>query len=111
MNVFVNSYMCAQFAILMGLLPGIQKKCIELGGFEFQKMSPYEYVSDLDLPALFVQAKSDKWTKLSDIESFYEKATGEKELFLIDGKMHRFDTYNYFSDNPKKIIEFIDKYL
>ncbi|HPO49965.1 MAG TPA: hypothetical protein PLO89_06525 [Spirochaetota bacterium] len=111
MDVFVDSYINSEFPILKGLIPTIEKKCVELGGFEFKKMSPYEYCENLDLPVLFVQAKSDKWTKLSDIESFYEKAAGYKETFYIEGKMHRFDTYNYFSSNPERMIRFINERL
>lgn len=111
MNVFVDSYMNDQFPVLKGLIPDIQKKCIELGGYNFSDMSPANYVKDLKIPALFVQAKSDKWTNINDIKSFYDKANDPKELLILEGKMHRFDTYNYFADNPQKLIEFIDKYL
>jgi hypothetical protein len=74
-------------------------------------MSPLRYCRDVKVPVLYVQAKTDPWTELSDIKAFYTETAGTKELWMIEEKMGRFDAYNYVGDNPEKIINFLKQHL
>jgi hypothetical protein len=74
-------------------------------------MSPAGYVKDICVPVLYVQVKNDPWTKPSDVQGFYDGTPGEKELLWLEGDMERFDGYNYFGDNPEKLLQFIKKHF
>jgi hypothetical protein len=49
--------------------------------------------------------------KWNNVKEMYEESPDPKELLLLEGDMHRFDTYNYFGDHPEQLLTFIDKYL
>ena len=93
------------------LLKETEKICIERGGYAFSAMSPLLYAKDIFVPTLYVQAKSDPWTELDYVMDTYKATPEPKELLLLEGKMHRFDTYNYFGEHPEKMLQFFSKYL
>ncbi len=111
-SVFVCSFMRNVFtsASLM-LVPVVDKMCHWRGGYALKEMSPLKYCRDVEAPVLYVQAKTDPWTELSDIEGFYAETAGPKELWMIDEEMGRFDAYNYVGDNPERIINFLKQHL
>jgi len=110
--VFVRSFMRDVFtpASLL-LVPVVDKMCQWRGGYSLKEMSPLRYCRDVTIPVFYVQAKTDPWTELSDIEGFYGETAGSKELWMIEEKMGRFDAYNYVGDNPEKIINFLKQHL
>jgi alpha/beta superfamily hydrolase len=111
-SVFVRSFMRNVFtsASLM-LVPVVNRMCQWRGGYALKEMSPLKYCRDVEAPILYVQAKTDPWTELSDIEGFYAETSGSKELWMINEEMGRFDAYNYVGDNPEKIINFLKQHL
>jgi pimeloyl-ACP methyl ester carboxylesterase len=111
-SVFVRSFMRAVFtSASLLLVPVVDKMCQWRGGYRLKEMSPLKYCRGVETPVLYVQAKTDPWTELSDIEGFYGETAGPKELWLIEEKMGRFDAYNYVGDNPEKIINFLKQHL
>jgi len=111
MSVFVNNFMRDKYKPLVKMIPSIEKECIKMGGYEWNKMSPEGYVKDILVPVLYVQAKEDKWTDIEFVKKLYDKSPQPKKILLLEGKMHRFDTYNYFGEKPDELINFINKYL
>ncbi len=113
MEVFIRTY-AKKFLSPIGvklLLPMVKKFMVWQGAHPLEKMSPKEYVKDLKVPTLYVQARHDPWTELSDIQGFYENTPPPKEFFWIEGTKHRFETYSYFQDKPGKMLEWLGKYL
>ena len=76
-----------------------------------EKMSPYEYVKDLKVPILYVQARNDPWTELEDIQSFYNNSPEPKEFYWIENTKHRFESYSYFQNNPDKMLEWLQRWM
>jgi alpha-beta hydrolase superfamily lysophospholipase len=74
-------------------------------------MSPRPFVKDIAVPVLYVQGKYDNWTDVSDIQTFYDKTHGTKELLWLEEKMSRPESYNYFGKHPEKMIAFLQKHL
>ena len=110
--VFVRSFMRDVFtAASLLLIPVVDKMCQLRGGYALKAMSPLQYCRDVEVPVLYVQAKTDPLTELSDIKAFYTETAGTKELWMIEEKMGRFDAYNYVGDNPEKIINFLKQHL
>jgi hypothetical protein len=81
------------------------------GGYDLEEASPQKYAKDIEIPTLHIQAKADTWTTLSDVNGIYNEIAGPKELWLIEGKLKRFDTYNYPNSHPEKIIEFAKEHF
>ncbi len=111
MNVLVPCMIRDKYPLFSGLVPKINKKCVDYTGNSLEDMSPLAYVKDISVPVLYVQVKKDPWTKPSDIQSFYNNTPGKKELYWIEGDLERFDGYNYFGDNPRKLLEFLRRYM
>ena len=63
------------------------------------------------MPTLVVQVHQDVLTKPSDVETIYANIPAEKELLWIEGTTRRFDGYNYFSENPKQMLDWYGKYM
>jgi pimeloyl-ACP methyl ester carboxylesterase len=113
MEVFVRTY-TKKFLSPIGvklLMPMVKKFMLWRGAHPLEKMSPKEYVKDLKLPTLYVQARHDPWTELSDIQGFYENTPAPKDFFWIEDTKHRFQTYSYFQDKPEKMLAWLEKWL
>jgi dienelactone hydrolase len=93
------------------LIPLVNKMCQWRGGYAFKDITPLPYCKDISVPALFIQAKSDPWTEPHDIQNIYDATPEPKELLLLEGKMERFDTYNYVGEHPESVTGFLGKYL
>lgn len=113
MEVFVRSYLrrrltrfgAALLFPLIKLFVNLQSK------YRLQDMSPAKFVQDLKVPTLYVQTRNDPWTELNDICGFYENTPTEKEFFWIEGLTHRFEGYQYFGEQPKKMLEWLNRWM
>lgn len=114
MEVFVRTYMKIVLTPLGEkiFMPMVKKFVVLRGGEEISNMSPKDYVKDLRVPTLYIQAKNDPWTQMSDIEGFYKNTPDNpKEFFWIYDTKHRFETYSYFENKPEKMLEWLDRWM
>jgi uncharacterized protein len=113
MEVFIRTYSRRiMTSIGSALIMPMLKLIIKLRSkYPLDKMSPKEYVKDIKIPTLYVQAKNDPWTELSDIQYFYDHTPEPKEFYWIENTKHRFESYSYFQDNPQKMIEWLQKWM
>ncbi len=114
MEVFVRTYAGKLFtpAIAKLLLPTVKQFIIWRGAHPLGKMSPREYAKDIKVPTMYVQARNDPWTDLSDIQSFYENTPDNpKDFFWIGDTTHRFESYSFFETRPAKMLEWIKKWV
>lgn len=113
MSIFVHKYSCKILSspITKLLMPMIKVFVKRQGGRKLEDLSPKNYVKDIKVPTLYVQAKNDPWTELSDIQEFYEDTRAEKEFFWIKDTKHRFESYSYFQDKPEKMLEWLKKWM
>jgi fermentation-respiration switch protein FrsA (DUF1100 family) len=81
------------------------------GGYALKAMTPLPYVKDIKVPVFYVQARDDRWTTVSDTQSFYDATPGEKEIWWIEGITRRFDAYNFVGDHPERIIAYVQKHF
>jgi uncharacterized protein len=109
-SVFTSQYIKSNFTSLaLAIVPLTERFCLMMGGFKFDEMSPIPYAKDVNVPALIIQAREDKWTTQSDTQSIFDAIPEPKELVWLEGPMHRFDTYNYVGDHPEKVLEFLQE--
>jgi fermentation-respiration switch protein FrsA (DUF1100 family) len=112
MSVFVRSYIKSIYTSLgLVVMPGTNLIRQWLGGYRLAEMSPLSYVKDVDLPILYIQGRNDLWTELSDIWGFYENTTAPKEFHWLETPKNRLEAYQYVSEKPQKMIEFISAYI
>ena len=84
----------------------------KLGGFTNGEMTPHLFAPDVKVPTFMVQVRDDLWTTPQDGEKSYELlGTNDKQMFWIEGTSRRFDGYNYFGQNPERMLEWFAKYL
>jgi len=107
-QIFVRSYLKANYTPLgLALMPLMERICRWRGGYPLKEMSPREFVKDIAVPTLYVQGKADRWTELTDIQSFYDRTPEPKALLWLEEKMSRPESYNYFGKHPEKMLEFV----
>ena len=111
MNVFVPHYLKDKMPIFKNNTAQINERIKAMVGFGLEDMSPAKYIKDIKVPILYVQVQNDAWTDPSDIQGFYDNTVALKEIFWIEGDLERFDGYNYFGENPTKMLEFLKKYM
>ncbi len=113
MEVFVRSYVKTRFSTLGGklLFPAIKRFVNLQSPHRLEDMSPKDYVKDIKVPTLYMQVRQDPWTELSDIMGFYEATKVEKEFFWLEEQTHRFEGYQYFEENPQKMLEWFKKWM
>ena len=114
MEVFMRTYI-GKFITPAGaklIMPMVKKWVVWLGTYPLNQMSPLEYASDIKVPTMYVQARNDPWTELSDIQEFYNNTPDNpKEFFWIEETRHRFDSYVYFQNKPEKMLEWLQKWV
>jgi pimeloyl-ACP methyl ester carboxylesterase len=111
-DVFFRCYLRNVYTPLSLFLIPIVAKIVEWrGGYALQDMAPGRFAPDIEVPTMYIQAKEDPWTELSDIQGFYEATPGAEELWLIEGKMRRFEAYNYIGEHPEKVLAFVQKHF
>ena len=114
MEVFVRTYAAKMFTrpVVKILLPMIKKFIVWRGGHPLDKMSPGEYAKDIKVPTMYVQARHDPWTELSDIQGFYNNTPDNpKEFFWIEDTTHRFESYNYFEKKPVVMLDWLKRWV
>ena len=114
MEVFIRAYI-GTFITPTGaklLMPMVNRWVVWLGAYPLKQMSPLEFARDIKVPTMYVQARNDPWTELSDIQGFYKNTPDNpKEFFWIDDTLHRFDSYVYFQNKPEKMLEWLRKWV
>lgn len=114
MEVFVRTYTKRLLTPIGAklLLPMVKKFIVWRGAYPLEEMSPRKYAKDLKVPTMYVQARNDPWTDLSDIQGFYEDTPDNpKGFFWIEDTTHRFESYSYFQNRPEKMLEWIRKWV
>jgi alpha/beta superfamily hydrolase len=112
MAVFVRSYVKSIYTRLgLIVLPLMEFIRRHLGGLPLRELSPGSYIKDITLPTLYVQGRRDPWTELSDIQGFYESASQPKEFWWLETTQSRLEAYQYVSENPQPLIDFINSYM
>jgi hypothetical protein len=85
---------------------------LKAGGLKNAEMTPHLFAKDVKMPTLVVQVRGDKWTEDEDGEKTLDLlGAEEKELFWIEGTTRRWVGYNYFGQNPEKLIGWFDKFM
>ena len=111
-SVFFRCYLKNVYTPLSLFLVPIVDKIVQWrGGYAFKDMAPGRFARDIEIPTLYVQAQEDPWTELSDIQGFYDATPGAKELWLIEGKMRRFEAYNHLGEHPEKMLAFVERHF
>jgi len=114
MEVFVRTYI-GKFITPTGarlLMPVVKKWVVWRGAHPLNKMSSADYTKDIKVPTIYVQARNDPWTELSDIKGFYQNTPDNpKDFFWIENTKHRFETYVYFQTRPEKMLEWLAKWI
>ena len=79
----------------------------------YSEMTPLNYCKSISSPVFFVQAKTDKWASLEDIQQFYDRSPEPKEILFVEEEypLHRFDMYNYFGERPEIMLDYFKKYM
>jgi pimeloyl-ACP methyl ester carboxylesterase len=113
MEVFVETYSSKLVSrpISKIFMPVIRIFVKNMSGYNLTQMSPKEYTKDINIPALYVQAKNDPWTDLNDIKGFYDSMPSKKEFFWIENTKHRFESYSYFQDHPEKMLKWLREWM
>lgn len=111
-SVFFRCYLKAVYTPLsLFLIPIVERIVQWRGGYAFEEMAPGRFAKDIEIPTMYVQAQEDPWTELSDIRGFYQATPGAEALWLIQGKMRRFEAYNYVGEHPERILAFVEKHF
>jgi hypothetical protein len=111
-SVFFRCYLGDVYTPLsLFLIPIVDRIVRWRGGYAFAEMAPGRFAPDIEIPTMYVQAREDRWTELSDIQGFYEATPGARELWLIEGQMRRFEAYNYVGQNPGRVLAFVEEHF
>ena len=104
-----------QFAKLNGVdeyLDAMDFEQKKLGGFANGEMTPHLFAADVNVPTFVVQVRDDLWTTPEDGQKTFDLlGTNDKDMFWIEGTTRRFDGYNYFGQNPEKMLAFFDRHM
>jgi dienelactone hydrolase len=112
-KVFIECYLRKTYSPLsLVLVPAVSFFAKALGSWLLDEMTPIPYARDLACPVLFLQARTDPWTRLSDIEAIEAQAgSDDKRLIYLEEKMGRFDAYNWVHEHPELMLDFLAAHM
>jgi pimeloyl-ACP methyl ester carboxylesterase len=114
MEVFLRTYL-GTFITLRGarlFMPMVKRFVVLMGAMPLEQMSPKDYAKDILVPAIYVQARNDPWTELSDIKSFYANTPDKpREFVWIENTKHRYETYSYFQNKPDIMMAWLKRWM
>lgn len=83
-----------------------------LTGFYIDELSPAPFASNVKLPTLVVQVRQDAMTHPNDVQEIYDKLSSKKkELLQIEGTTRRFNGYNFFGENPERMLSWFKEHM
>lgn len=83
-----------------------------LTGFQLKELTPIPLAKNVTVPTLFAQVREDSLIDTKDSQEIFDQlGSKEKELLWIEGTTRRFDGYNYFAQNPERMVEWFTKYV
>jgi hypothetical protein len=110
MSYFINVILPAQG--LGEFKEELDREQNRLGGFTNGEMSAQLFAPAVNIPTLVSQVHDDSFTNPADVQTIYDLlGTQEKELVWVHGTTRRFDGYNYFGENPDKMLAWYAKYM
>ncbi|KQQ75700.1 hypothetical protein ASF73_07870 [Xanthomonas sp. Leaf131] len=81
-------------------------------GFHLADVWPMEYAKSVTIPTLVAQVRDDFLTKPSNVQEIYDTLSSrDKKLFRIEGTNQRFQGYNYFGNNPERMLDWFARHL
>ena len=80
-------------------------------GYEVSMLKVPDIADAVKVPTLLVQVHDDWRTTPEDLEKIYENlGTKDKKLFWIENEEERLEGYNYFTKDPKEMLEWFDSH-
>lgn len=114
--ISIKSFM-EKFAEKIGLNEEEVCKAFDLklrmaNGIRLEDLSPLSYADGIVKPVKIFQVRKDNYNKIVDPQEIFNRFKSvDKEFEWIEGTEERFEGYNYFSKNPKQLLEWLSKYL
>ena len=62
------------------------------------------------MPVLYSQVREDVLTSPEDLQHIVDNTPTEKKMLWIEGKLNRFDGYNYYGQHPEEMLAWLDRY-
>ncbi|MET9327660.1 alpha/beta hydrolase [Tsukamurella sp. NPDC003166] len=81
-------------------------------GYDPDELDPSRHAAAVTAPTLIAQVHHDANTTPADVERIHAAVGAqEKELLWIEGTTRRFDGYNYFPENPERMVTWFRTHL
>jgi uncharacterized protein len=91
----------------------LDERLRELTGFRLDEETPLHHAKHVQVPTLMAQLRRDFLIhgEKDGREIFDALGSQEKELFWIEDSNQRFFAYNYFGQNPERLVEWFDTHM
>ncbi|MBO9451816.1 hypothetical protein J7426_16195 [Tropicibacter sp. R16_0] len=88
-----------------------EKHYNEIWGYRIEDSSPQRDAAFISMPTFVVQVRNDAFTYAEeDVQAIYDAIPGDdKKLYWIEDTTQRFRGYQYFSENPKQMVDWYDQ--
>lgn len=93
-------------------IAAFDKRIHDLTGFHLADLTPIPHGKNVACPTLFAQVRKDSLIDTKDSQEIFDALSSkEKEFVWIENTTRRFDGYNYFAKEPRKMLEWFAKYV
>lgn len=108
------AFMAEKFMTILGgecSLDEVSQAIQALANISLNDMSPMASLKDLKVPVLYSQVREDVLTSPADLEAIVANTPTETEMLWIEGQLNRFDGYNYYGEQPERMLAFLHKHI
>lgn len=88
------------------LVPLVDRACRLRGGYPLKNSFLIQFAREVNVPVLYVQARSDPWGDCEEVQALYDATRAPKEIRWLEHPLRRQETYNYIGDHLEDILAF-----
>jgi pimeloyl-ACP methyl ester carboxylesterase len=80
------------------------------GGYPLDGSLLLKFVGEVNVPVLYIQARSEPWDGCSEVQRLYDAAPGPKEMWWIEEPLGWMEAYETLGDHPERMLVFAAQY-
>jgi uncharacterized protein len=107
LGVLLRGYIHQVFAPLSPILvPLVDRMCQRRGAYPLDSHLLPQFVRNVQIPVLYVQARRDRWGDSTEAQRFFDATPGPKQIWWLDEPLGRLEAYDYVGEHMERVLAF-----
>ena len=91
------------------LTPLVDRMCQRRGAYPLDSPLLLQFVRNVQIPVLYIQARRDAWGGSAEAQRFYDATPGPKQIWWLDEPLGRLQAYDYVREHMDRVLAFAEQ--